>query len=65
MMTVTEPTWLTRSEAIAAIQCSPVTFAGLLRMGRIRTRDFGFKRYWAEDVRRLANPPEPQQETTA
>jgi hypothetical protein len=50
-------TWVSRSEAAAILQCSLTTFIGLVNEGRIRTRDFGHRRYWREDVERLAAPP--------
>lgn len=50
-------TWLTRVEAIEILQVSPFTFVGLVKEGRIRKRDTGRRRYWREDIERIAAPP--------
>lgn len=55
---VAENTWLTRDEVLAILQCSAQTLWKLIREGQVRTRGFGHRRYWREDVERLASPPD-------
>jgi hypothetical protein len=55
---VTENTWITKPEALKILQVSAFTFRGLVLGGRIRQRDHGRRRYWREDVERLASPPD-------
>lgn len=52
--------WLTRRECVALLQCSQSAFWRLVADGRIRKRDITtLRRYWREDVERLAAPPRP------
>ncbi len=51
--------WLTREEAMILLECSKTAFFRLVGLELIRTRDFGHRRYWREDVERLAVPSTP------
>lgn len=52
--------WLTREECLTKIQCSPSAFQRMVVAGHVRDRKAGGRRrYWREDVERIAAPPKP------
>jgi hypothetical protein len=52
--------WLTARECVELLQCTPYSFFTMVKAGQIRKRDMpGYRRYWREDVERLAAPPKP------
>ena len=54
-----EPIWISRSEALRRLQIANGTFIRLVEEGRIRTRDFGRRRYFLADIERAIQPPQP------
>jgi hypothetical protein len=50
--------WLTRDECVATLQCSLSAFRRMVLKGHITDRKVGGRRrYWREDVERIAAPP--------
>lgn len=61
----TDARWLSAEEAMDRLECSRNAFLRLVYLGRITARDFGHRRYWAEDVTREATKPIINQEQSA
>ncbi len=60
MITTEKPVmnWLTQAETCALLQCTQWTLKRFVVGGMIRRRQIpGHRRYWREDVERLAAPP--------
>jgi hypothetical protein len=50
--------WLTRAECMARLECGEKAFQMMVADGLIHRRTVpGTRRYWREDVERLASPP--------
>jgi hypothetical protein len=61
MPSVTEETndWLTRQECLRLLECTQPSFTEIVSRGLVRRRDVpGHRKYWREDVERLASPPD-------
>lgn len=52
--------WLTRAEAMSRLECTHKAITLMVEQGLIRRRQVpGHRRYWREDVERIAAPPKP------
>jgi hypothetical protein len=50
--------WLTQAEVRQALQCTPQSLTRMVERGLIRRRDIpGRRRYWREDIEKLAEQP--------
>jgi hypothetical protein len=51
--------WLTTKECLRLLHCTYFSFRKMVAAEQIRRRDVGgYRRYWREDVERLASPPD-------
>jgi hypothetical protein len=54
--------WVSRAQALKLLELPSKAFSALVKTGKIRTRRVASnRRYWREDVERLAQPQEELQ----